>query len=195
MSENTAKLTKLRKEIESCSESEAAAIVEAARKAADEALETAEKEIRGQHKQNTRKTVEQFRNAERKRVSEVRFSEGRRVLVHRGKLTDEFFVRVENEIKAETKKPVYIDYLSRSIMQAEEKFSLSGAELYCREEDIEAVKAAASGKDVQVIHSDSIILGGIIVRIPEKNILMDFSLDAALESERESFSASKEMQL
>ena len=38
MSENTAKLNKLRKEIESRAESEAAAIIEAAQKSADEAI-------------------------------------------------------------------------------------------------------------------------------------------------------------
>lgn len=195
MSENAAKLSKLRKEIEGCCEKEAAEIVEAVQKAAEEALAAAEKKIRGQHKDNTRKTVEKFRNEQRKRVSEVRFSENRRVLIHRGKLTDEFFARVEAEIKEETAKPVYKDYLLRCVTETEEKYSLSGAEIYCREADIEAVKAVASEKGAQILCSDSITLGGIVVKIPDKNIIMDLSLDAALESERESFSASKEMQL
>lgn len=195
MSENAAKLNKLRKEIEGCSESEAAAIVEAAQKAADAALATAEKEIRGQQKDNTRQTVEKFRNDERRRVSEMRFSEGKRVLLHRGRLADEFFARVEAEIKAETEKEGYKDYLARSIAEAREHFSLENAEVYCRECDIAVVGGLVSENGVQVLASDSIALGGIVVKIPEKGILMDLSLDSALEKERESFSASKEMQL
>lgn len=195
MSENTAKLGKLRKEIERCSESEAAEIVENAQKAAEEALAAAEKKIRSQQKGNTRQTVENFRAEQRRKVSEVRFSEGRRVLAYRGKLTEEFFARVEAEIKAETQKPEYRDYLSRSIAEAEGKFSLEGAEVYCREADLSAVAELLSGKGAQAKISDSIALGGIIVKIPEKGIIIDLSLDAALDEERESFSASKEMQL
>ena len=48
---------------------------------------------------------------------------------------------------------------------------------------------------MQVLVSENISIGGIIVKIPEKGIIMDLSLDAALENERESFSASEEMQL
>ena len=46
MNENAAKLNKLRKEIEGCSESEAEAIIVAALKSADETLRAAEKELK-----------------------------------------------------------------------------------------------------------------------------------------------------
>lgn len=195
MSENAAKLEKLRKEIEGCSESEAAAIVEAAQKAADEALGAAEKEMRRTQDDSTRETIEKFRLDERRRVSEKRFSEGRRVLLYRTQLADEFFARVEAEIKAETGKGRYRDYLERSIAEAEECFSLENAEVYCREADMTALKELVSGKGAQVLVSDSIALGGIIVKIPGKGVIMDLSLDAALEKEREQFSASAQMQL
>ena len=195
MSENTAKLNKFRKEIESCSESEAAEIIEAAQKAADEALRTVEKETRSAVKHNTRKTVDKLTNDERKRVSEKRFSEGRRVLLHRTKLAEEFFSRVEAAIKAETAKETYRDYIGNSLCRAEKHFPLDNSEIYCMEKDIAVVKELLSGKCAQVLASDSIALGGIIVKIPESGIIMDLSLDAALEKERENFSALKEMQL
>lgn len=195
MSENAAKLNKLRKEIEGCAETEAAAIIEAAQKSADEAVSSAEKQVRTACKDSTRQTVEKFRNDERNRVSEIRFSEGKRVLMHRTQLVDGFFALVEAELKAETEKDSYKDYLSRSIAQAEKHFSLENAEVYCRECDIAVVGGLASADGVQVLASDSIIIGGIIVKIPEKGIIMDLSLDAALENEREKFSASEEMQL
>ncbi len=195
MSENTAKLNKLRKEIESCAESEASAIIEAAQKSADEAVAAAEKGIRRAHKENTRQTVEKFRADEQRRVSEMRFSEGKRVLMHRSKLVDEFFSRVEAELKAETEKESYKDYLARSIDEARGNFSLDNAQVYCREQDIDAVGVFLPEKGVQILASDSIAIGGIIVKIPEKGIIVDLSLDAALEKEREGFSASEGMQL
>lgn len=195
MSENTAKLSKLRKEIESCAESEATAIIEAAQKSADEAIACEEKQVRRTYKDNTRKTVEKFRAEERRRVSEVRFSEGRRVLLHRSGLVDEFFSRVEAELKAETEKESYKDYLARSVDEAKAHFSLENAQVYCRVQDIAVVGGLVSGNGVQVLASDSIAIGGIIVKIAGKGIIMDLSLDAALENEREKFSASEEMQL
>lgn len=195
MSENTAKLNKLRKEIESCAESEASAIIEAAQKSADEAISSAEKQVRRAYKDNTRQTVENFRAEERRRISEMRFSEGKRVLMYRSALVDEFFSRVEAELRAETGKPGYKDYLARSAAEARAAFSLENAVVYCREQDIAAVGGLISENGVQVLASDRISIGGIIVKIPEKGIIMDLSLDAALENERESFSASEEMQL
>ncbi len=195
MSENAAKLNKLRKEIESCTANEAAAIIEAAQKSADEAIAAAEKEIRREHKDKTRQTVEKHKADQRKRVSEMRFSEGKRVLLYRAELVDEFFARVEAALKAETEKESYKDYLARSISEARGRFSLENAQIYCREQDIAAVGGLVSENGVRVLASDSIAIGGIIVKISEKGIIMDLSLDAALENEREKFSASEEMQL
>ena len=195
MSENTAKLNKLRKEIESCAESEAAAIIEAAQKTADEAIASAEKQVRRTYKDNTRQTVENFRAEERRRISETRFSEGKRVLMHRSALVDEFFSRVEAELRAETEKDSYRDYISRSVAEARKTFSLENAQVYCREQDIALAGGFVTENGVQVLVSENISIGGIIVKIPEKGIIMDLSLDAALENERESFSASEEMQL
>ncbi len=195
MNENTAKLNKLRKEIERCAESEATAIIEAAQKSADEAVAAAEKQVRRTYKDNTRQTVENFRAEERRRVSEMRFSEGKRVLMHRAALVEEFFSRVEAELRAETEKESYKDYLARSAAEARAAFSLENAQVYCREQDFAVVGSLISENGVQVLASDSISIGGIIVKIPEKGIIMDLSLDAALENERENFSASEEMQL
>lgn len=195
MSENAAKLNKLRKEIEGCAESEATAIIEAAQKSADEAIASAEKQVRRTYKDNTRQSVENFRAEERRRISETRFSEGKRVLMHRAALVEEFFGRVEAELKAETEKDSYKDYLERSAAEAKARFSLENAQVYCREQDIALVGGLISENGAQVIASESIAIGGIIIKIPEKGIIMDLSLDAALENERESFSASEEMQL
>ena len=195
MNENSMKLFRLRKEIEACSKSDAEAVIEAAQKAADEALSAAEKEIRRDYKGDTKSIIEKLEANERNRISEARFSEGKRVLVHRGKLVDEFFAKVKTEIIERREKPEYIAYLERSISEAEKKFGLAGAEIYCREEDIKTVKKLTLLKGAHILCSDSIELGGIAVKIPDKGILMDLSLDAALEKEREAFTSLKEMQL
>ena len=195
MSENTAKLNKFRKEIEGCAESEAAAIIEAAQKSADEAIASAEKQVRRTYKDNTRQRVEKFRAEERRKVSETRFSEGKRVLMHRAALVEEFFTRVEAELKAEKEKDSYKAYLERSADEARAQFSLENAQVFCREQDIALVGGLISENGAQVLASESIAIGGIIVKIPEKGIIMDLSLEAALENEREGFSASEEMQL
>lgn len=195
MNENSMKLLRFRKEIEACSKADAEAAVEAAQRAADEALSAAESEARTSCRQGAKNTVDELKAAERRRVSEMRFSENKRVLMHRGRLVDEFFGKVEAQIAARTEKPEYTAYLERIIFEAEQKFGLSGAEIYCRECDINTIEKLTLLKGAQVLPSDDIKLGGIAVKIPDKGILMDLSLDAALEKEREAFSSLKEMQL
>lgn len=195
MSENSLKLLKLRKEIENCAKAEAAAIVSEAQNRADESVSAAEKEIRKESRNDTRDIIEKFKADERKRVSEMRFSEGKRVLMHRGRLVDDFFVKVKAEIESRRENPEYIAYLEQCIAAAEKQYSLSGADIYCRKEDVDTVSKLTLLKGADVKLSVSIELGGITVKIPEKGIIIDLTLDSALISEREAFSSLKEMQL
>lgn len=195
MSENSLKLLKLRKEIENCAKAEAAAIISDAQNRADESVSAAENEIRRESRNDTRDIIEKFKADERKRVSEMRFSEGKRVLMHRGKLVDEFFEKVKAEIENRREKPGYVAYLEQCIAAAEKQYSLSGAVIYCRKEDTDTVSKLILLKGAEVKVSGSIELGGITVKIPEKGILIDLTLDSALNKEREAFSSLKEMQL
>lgn len=196
MSENKAKLDLLREEIEKCSEKEAKAIIEEAQKYADEIISETEKSLSSERDGNVRKITDKFRNDERKRVSEICFSESKRVLLHRSALTQEFFHKVEKKLSAETSTPRYTSYLLECVKRASEYIELNAsAKVFCKESDIPAVNETLKSHNCSLEASDDIKFGGIIVSCPEKGMLIDLTLDSALETERENFSSLKEMQL
>lgn len=196
MKENQAKLNLLREEIENCSEKEAAALVEAAEKSAEETVSALEKELSAKRSGNIRRITEDFRTAERKRVSETCFRENRRVLLRRNELTEEFFSAVKEKLVTLTETPRYTAYLSASAERAEKEMPLDEkTKVLCRECDTAALVAILKGKNCALEAVKNIEIGGIMVSCPEKGIILDLTLDSALEAEREGFSALKEMQL
>lgn len=196
MNNNMAKLELIRTEIEKSAEKEAAAIIEAAEKEAERTLGELEKKLQDEHNGNVLRITEDFRTAERKRVSEICFAENRRVLLYRNALTEEFFGKVEKKLIESLETPKYTAYLSDCIKKADEAFPLDGkATVFCRECDTNAVETALKGINCSLEADDNIKIGGIIVSYPETGVLIDLSLDAALENEREAFSSLKEMQL
>ncbi len=196
MNENTAKLNMLRKEIETCSDNEADAIIKNAEAEAAEVLEELEKKLEAEQGGNIRRITEAFRSDEKKRVSETRFSEGRRVLMHRGRLVDEFFGEVEEGLKLKAASPEYKTYLLGCIKKAGEMLTLDNSvKIFCREADMPAVNEALKGYSCTSEADNRIKFGGMRVSCPEKGVIIDLTLDSALENERENFSSLKEMQI
>ncbi len=196
MNENQTKLDLLRKEIEKSSLKETEAIVSEAEKSSAQTLDTLTKELSGQHDSRIRKITDDFRNSEKKRVSEVCFSEGKRVLTHRNMRVNEFFGRIEKKLCELTETPRYTAYLSDCIKKAQEYSPLTeGVTVLCRTCDTAVMDGLLKDFNCSLSQCDDIKIGGILVKYEEKNILTDLTIDAALESEREKFSALKEMQL
>lgn len=196
MNENNAKLDLLRREIEQYSEKETKTIIEAAQKSAEDALCALENELERENEANLRRITESCRTEQKKRVSEICFLEGKRVLFHRSALVEDFFLKVEERLTAELSTPRYTAYLEKSIREAGDAVPMTeNTRVLCRERDMAAVKAALSGYSCAVEAVSDIKIGGIIVSCPERGIIIDLTLDAALETERERFSSLKEMQL
>lgn len=195
MNENTAKLNMLRKEIETVSDKEATAIIESAETAASEMLGELEKKLISEQEGNIRRITDAFKNSERKRVSEVRYEEGKRVLSHRNKLVDDLFNEIKERIVKAVDTPEYEKYLKNAVEKASGIIPLNEkTKAFCKASHIEAVKAVL-GNGCTVLETSNIEIGGIIFEYTETGIIVDLTLDVALENEREKFSSLKEMQI
>ncbi len=195
MNENKTKLELFRKEIEKCAQKEAAVLMETAEKEAQSKLSALERELEAKRSGDILKLTEDFRSKERKRVSEVCFSEGKRVLLHRNRLVEDFFDGIEKKLYSCLETPVYDEYLSACVKKAEKEASLENAVVLCREKDTNVVNKALSAVNCSLEADNSIKIGGIIVKYPSTGVLIDLTLDTALEEEKERFSSLKEMQL
>lgn len=196
MNENTVKLESLRREIEEYSAKEAEAIIEEAKRSAELTLNSLEETLRRKQDGDIIKITEDFKNSEKKRVSEIRFAESKRVLLKRNALVSEFFTDVEKSLLDAANTPKYDEYLKNCALKANKTIPLDEtAAAYCKETDIERVRAAVKAFNCSVEADSSIAVGGIIFKYSKSGIIINLTLDSALEDEREKFASLKEMQI
>lgn len=196
MNENASKLEAIRKEIEECSQCEAKAIVDNAESGSAEKIAELERKIFSESESNLRNITEKFRADEKKRVSEIRFSESKRVLIHRKEKVTEFFDLVEKKLSESLSDEKHTAYIKNSVEDVSRIYPLTGdTVVLCLEKDLKLVNNALAGYNFKTETTSDIKIGGVILSYPEKNLIIDLTLDAALEKEREAFTASAEMQL
>lgn len=190
------KLAQIGELVKSDAEREAAAILSRARDEAEKSVEETKKSLLAAYGDDVARQTEQFRAEEKRRVAEKLFSEERRVLLYRASLTDRFFSEIERAIRETVGSSAYREHLKRSAEKANAYAPLNAsATVYCRAEDLSAVKTALGAYGVSTEPTEEIRLGGFFVRYGGTNAFLDLSLDTALDRERERFSERKEMQV
>ncbi len=194
MNENTDKLEMFRTELEKISSEEAEKLLSAAQKEADSGLFDLKARLDEKRGKNIRTAEENAHSEEKKRVSEVRFAENRRVLIHRAEIVDEFFAGIEKKLIEKLDTDDYARYLEKSVREAEKYCSLdSSATIFCREKDAGAIKKLAP--EAVVEFSANIKFGGFMIKSGSQSAYADFTLDTVLAQERERFSTCAELQL
>lgn len=125
----------------------------------------------------------------KKELSRCDFEIERAVLSHRKELIDEFFEELKGDLAAFTKSDKYEAYLKSSLGKAEQ--ALGGEFIVlAKAADIDKVKALTKN---EVRPDVNINIGGICAMNEEKGLFADFSLDSALDEEREAFVSKKEL--
>lgn len=125
----------------------------------------------------------------KKELSRCDFEIERAVLSHRKELIDGFFEELKSELVAFAKSDKYEAYLKSSLGKAEQ--ALGGEFIVlAKAVDIDKVKALTKN---EVRPDMNIDIGGICAMNEEKGLFADFSLDSALDEEREAFVSKKEL--
>lgn len=196
MTDNKAKLERLRRQIEQAAEKDAEKLIADAEKQAEQMIseETArlEKNISGAILGKTAR----FEADERKRLAESRYAADRKVLLHRNALVDGLFGEIKSELDSFTASAGYSEYLADCAARADSEEKLTeSVTAYVRSKDAETAKKALSAYPVKIEADRSIEIGGIIFKYTEKGKYIDLTIDTAFENERSAFSAKSEMQL
>ena len=127
----------------------------------------------------------------KKEISRCEFETTKAVRTHRKELIDGFFEEIRGELAEYAKSKKYDDYIKRSLSKAEREL---GGKLvvFAAERDLETVKKWTV-HEVRV--DNKIMLGGITAMDEEKGLYADYTLDSALEQEREAFTDKPELRL
>lgn len=127
----------------------------------------------------------------KKELSRCEFETTKAVRAHRKKMIDVFFEELRGELIEFAKSEKYDDYLKRSLAKAENEL---GAEfvVLAAAKDAERVKKLTAR---EVRTERTIMIGGISALDEKKGLYADYTLDSALESEREAFTDKPELRL
>ncbi|MDE6726936.1 MAG: hypothetical protein K2J80_03225, partial [Oscillospiraceae bacterium] len=102
-----------------------------------------------------------------------------------------FFEELRGELAEFAKSAKYADYLKRLLKKAESELG-EKCVILAAAKDVEAVKKLTA-HEVQA--DGAITLGGICALDKEKGLFADYTLDSALNNERESFTDKPELRL
>ena len=127
----------------------------------------------------------------KKEFSRCEFETTKAVRAHRKKIIDDFFEELRGELAEFAKSAKYADYLKRLLKKAESELG-EKCVILAAAKDVEAVKKLTA-HEVQA--DGAITLGGICALDKEKGLFADYTLDSALNNERESFTDKPELRL
>lgn len=127
----------------------------------------------------------------KKEISRCEFETTKAVRAHRKQIIDDFFEEIRGELVEFVKSDKYDDYLKRSISKAESELG-DNCVILAAQKDAEKVKKLTS-REVRV--DNKIMIGGIGALEEKKGLFADYTLDNALNTEKETFTDKPELRL
>ena len=150
--------------------------------AEQDAKEEAEKYYKVNYQKNDKKFVREISCSE--------LNAKKNIIQHREKIVDKLFKNVEQRLIEFRATPKYVDMLVKKILLTHIS---DGSEIYLCSEDMqysELLRKAVSVKNLKILVSDKILLGGIMVYNPEKGTIVDKTFDLALQEKKRAFTNS-----
>ena len=111
----------------------------------------------------------------------------RRLSKKHQEIEEKLFQEVEDMLKAFLSGPEYADWLEDKVKRALKNAEGDQVEIYISSGDEALAEEVEKRTGIRPQISQDSFLGGVRAVIPEKNILIDYTLLTALESEKENF--------
>lgn len=127
----------------------------------------------------------------KKELSRCEFETTKAVRAHRKELIDGFFEELRGDLMGFAESDKYEEHLKRSLKKAEKELGEEFVVLAAAK-DVERLKRLTKR---EVRADRTIMLGGISGFCEEKGLYADYTLDSALEREREAFTDKTELRL
>ena len=172
--------------------------IESAKEEADNAISeyrtSLEKELEKHKKEKQAASENQFKieseNAAReinKALSSEHLHIKRRLSKKQQELQEKLFDEVEEMLQTFLATPQYEDWLEEKIKKALEAAGEDQAEIYLSSGDQTLAEEMEKRTGIRPLISQTSFIGGIRAVIPDKNILIDYTLLTMLENEKENF--------
>ena len=179
----------MKDEIERQAKNEEKAILDEVKALEDEAYESMRAEAKRDADLKLKQEEEEMSSNASAEISESHIERTKKLIEKRDEYVKAIFEKAHEELVAFTKSADYASFMESKIKKVADDFKDSHSIMYVSAKDL-AMKAdlvKAFGQDIDVEASDDITIGGFIIENKESSLLVDETLDFALNNQKEWF--------
>ncbi len=152
-------------------------------------LKKAEAQLAEQSAKKVAAETERAKSASQRRLSDCATENKRSLIALRSRMEKELFDALLQQLQAFTASPAYLPFLTAKLEALQKTPGGEKVILYIRPEDEKAAAEAAqrAGLDCEIRPDRGILHGGARIFLPGQGVMMDSTIDLALEGQREWF--------
>lgn len=179
----------MKDEIERQAKSEEQAILNEVKALEDEAYESMKAEAKKDADLKLKQEEEEMSSNASAEISESHIERTKKLIEKRDEYVKNIFDKAREELKAFVKSDDYLPFMEAKIKKVADDFKDQQPTMYVSQDDL-AIKAdliKAFGSDIDVQASDDITIGGFILENKASSLVVDETLDFALNNQKEWF--------
>lgn len=179
----------MKDEIERQAKSEEQAILNEVKALEDEAYESMKAEAKKDADLKLKQEEEEMSSNASAEISESHIERTKKLIEKRDEYVKNIFDKAREELKAFVKSDDYLSFMEAKIKKVADDFKDQQSTMYVSQDDL-AIKAdliKAFGSDIDVQASDDITIGGFILENKASSLVVDETLDFALNNQKEWF--------
>lgn len=178
----------MKDEITSVASKERQAILEEVKKLEEQADQQMKEEAKRDADLQMSQELAEISSTASAEISESHSERTKKLIEKRDEYVSNVFAQAKDKLVEFTKSADYSDFLIEKVKKAA-AYGLENSVMYVREEDL-ALKdklVAAYGKEITVEKSEDITIGGFIIENKADKLVINESLDSALEGQKDWF--------
>ena len=179
----------MKDEIERQAKNEEKAILDEVKALEDEAYESMRAEAKRDADLKLKQEEEEMSSNASAEISESHIERTKKLIEKRDEYVKAIFEKAHEELVAFTKSADYASFMESKIKKVADDFKDSHSIMYVSAKDLakKADLVKAFGQDIDVEASDDITIGGFIIENKESSLVVDETLDFALNNQKEWF--------
>ncbi len=179
----------MKDEIERQAKNEEKSILDEVKALEDEAYESMKAEAKRDADLKLKQEEEEMSSNASAEISESHIERTKKLIEKRDEYVKDIFTKARNELIAFSESKDYASFMKAKIEKVAADFTGERAVMYVASKDLAMEKelVKAFGHDIKVEANDDITIGGFIIEDKESSLVVDETLDFALDNQKEWF--------
>lgn len=187
MANEEQKLSRFKQAVYGEAQQEADSLVETAQRSRDKRLEKVRAEAENYLNTQYVNIDKNCKASAVKEISSQNLRSKRNILLSREEIINRVFENVRRQLEDFTKTEKYEQLLAQRISQCEKLYPNEKGKIITNFRDEESVKKIVKDRGFEVCAGDTVEIGGIMIVMEEKNLVIDYTFDCVFSQLREGF--------